>query len=621
MPRENTHVCVITTKSYDEYRVSKCARKVGPKKRCVDHFYGIFEKDGKRTSEIHELWFPVEAGWTVSAAKNYCEGQGGVKFYEALPEEKKTMGIDVGEGLTENDLFEFLTVRAPVTPMPQGVPAQVLAVFEERVGVPLERAYLFPVRPSTQAIDAYGTRMSEQALGQYARDADGGVPLLNSHRTGGGFFVPRPMELPLGYSFYGELVGIGIDETPLLERDEEELRDQDVFDQGMALRAYDYVLRDHHPNGPANVGTNDVITGIEGRTLRDLSIGFGSARPERLRYICGLCGYPIGAEECEHIPMVRDKESGLLAFAWVYDAKMYEHSLVWAGATPGAYIEKARAEARAGRLDGVEVDLLESVWQVRIRPRVTAVSVASVEGASTTSSLLEEKEEVRDMGVEERDEELGEAQDVVSVVAEGDGEPEPVTATPLPSLRAVERVEVSSAEPVEGDVPEMEGELSVETSSTETVEEVERGAGPGPGVMASDLNALREMVDQLTEAPQFDGIPILEKLDELNARLVGLEVQAGRKQELGEQYFQGLVDEAVRAKVRAGFVFNEGQYRERLEGMEPEEIEDEVALLDALVARQFRAGRVVERPDLQIRGDVVPGRALERDDDVALYKV
>src|SRR4051812_6556038 len=56
-----------------------------------------------------------------------------------------------------------------------------------------EDVYVFDCIPSNDQLDAYYTHMGATSLRNYAKDAKAGnVALMNSHRTGGGFFSPRP---------------------------------------------------------------------------------------------------------------------------------------------------------------------------------------------------------------------------------------------------------------------------------------------------------------------------------------------------------------------------------------------------------------------------------------------
>lgn len=245
----------------------------------------------------------------------------------------------------------------------------LVMAFQERVGLNPNGMFLFRVVPSTQALDGYGTRMRASSIKRYAGECEDGVPFMNAHRTGGWF---ETAELPLGYSFFGKTVGKPVREDVLLEGDDREV---DLFDPGLSVEAWDYMARDHYPNGNAQPGTNDIIRAVETKTLRSVSIGFGRVGTEGVRYTCGLCGKEIGwgwyegDQYCDHVPLVKDRETGLTAFAWV-EASMKEHSAVWKGATPGAVIlGQARAAMRRGDLTSEEIDFLQEAWQVKLFDR------------------------------------------------------------------------------------------------------------------------------------------------------------------------------------------------------------------------------------------------------------
>jgi hypothetical protein len=82
-------------------------------------------------------------------------------------------------------------------------------------------------------------------------------------------------------------------------------------------------------------------------------------------YRCGSCGRDLWDWECLHIPGLEDEE-GNINFAWVVDARLREVSTVYKGATPGAYIEKAREYVSQGQLSQQNIARLERKYQVRI---------------------------------------------------------------------------------------------------------------------------------------------------------------------------------------------------------------------------------------------------------------
>ena len=446
-----------------------------------------------------------------------------------------------------DDMFRRLSgihhVRAPV--LKRGDLAEVgdeslMALFRERVGkdVPQDDIYVFETEPSNQSMDSYGTRMAEMSISQYAQDAVAGTPLMNSHKTGyRGWFTSEPAELPLGYSFDGQLEGKAIDETPLLDRKNLKAADYDPFDAGLTLAAWDYVRRGYKPNGDAQIGTDALILGIESRSIRDISIGFGALRENRrIAYVCGLCGLPLGGRkeiepdvwvECNHIPLIRDKDSEFIAFAWVRDAKMYEHSTVWAGANPGAGIRQApgavvrQARRMAYELTGEEKDYLEDLWRV---PLLSGPQTFDMGG----NTMTKEKE----MG------------------NEGQGD-----MTPAPEPRA------------EPETP------------AETVVEV-------------DVSGVQELVDDLQE--NIGRVETLldrfgKRIDEVEARLSHEEEQQEADQAAA---LKSLIDNLVVARVRAlGQGFDEKAYRAQVARWTPEQITAETVVYEDAARKLFKEGR------------------------------
>lgn len=662
-PYIGIHVCELRSPAkYDTFRVSKCARRGGPKKLCIDHRYGIFKKKGKRTSELQELWFRVSDGWTASAARNYCKKQGG-SFGAALKKKKEVSEMsDVVLG--ENELFDLLTHRAPVGTRlaVEELEGKAKTAFG-KLGLDSD-VYIFPLTPSTQALDSYGTRMSGGSMQHYWQDALAGVPLMDSHKTGG--WLSGPAEQPMGYSFWGELSGEAVDETPLLDLLDEKSRklsvstvDKGLMDTGLTVGCLDYMLREHYPNGPMKMGTEDAIRSIEGKTTRHISIGFGSTLPDRLTYVCGLCGLPVLSRDCDHVPLVRDKETGLLGFAWVTNARMNEHSLVWRGATPGAIVGKARFMAGQGRIDALSLDLLESVFQVRIRPgavsgpgvefgrevdmtgigkreeEVPEGEVPEVEEPEEeapeeeVSEEAPESEEVPEEDVPEPEEAPEEAPEEEAPEEEsGDKEEEAALMARLTALeesvsRVLERLEEASDEETseEESGEEAESEEGVESEevpeevSEESEEEAPEGETPEEEVSDEGSQAAPDYVIGLSAEELVTELQeILGRVEAAEQRLTG---EVEQDVQIAQAHRADLVEQAVRTRVRAGFKFPADRYRIRLKDMSLEELRNEIEELEGVVQRIFVPGRPLARPELL--GASAPGR--KSGDDMELYRV
>jgi hypothetical protein len=398
----------------------------------------------------------------------------------------------------------------------------------------LEDIYVFPVRPSNQAPDAYGTRMSMSALEQYRLDAIGGTPLMESHRTGG---WDGPPLLPMGYTFHGELVGDPVDESPILGRDNWEVyRDYD-WKRGAELRTWDYVARGYYPNGQSHMSTDDLIRGIESKSVRSISIGFWHKPNRRIQYVCSLCGkrmyapsLPTELQCMDHAPLVKDRDSGVMAYAWVRESTMNEHSVVWKGATPGAMIEQARMVLQRGLMSAEEQERIEELYRVQLK--------------DSKSFLMEGR------GMDEK-QEVEERQEVVE-------EPES---------------DASSALDVDA-LAEQLGKRFLE---------------------ASALDSVTEAVDRLSEMAEETAKRVDEAFSELEA-FKQRKQQEAKEAELEERKL--LLDRLVKERVRAlGQGFDEEVYRNRWLEQGVSAIKDELKVLEVAATRNLEPGRPTGKAD------------------------
>ena len=424
----------------------------------------------------------------------------------------------------EDEGQEMSTVRAGLVAPAGGAQSnieQALAVINARFAqTPLtaEEVYLLPpAEMSNQNLDCYFTRMAESSLRNYLQDGLGGVPLMNSHRK----MLPAP-ELPIGKSYDAVL-----EETQ----------------GGLRLVEYFYMLRGLELNGHK---TNDLIRGIEGGTISDVSIGFG-----RGWYKCGLCGKELVSgwarffgdvdEEkvCEHVPGI--KYDGKVAFAWVEDAHQGEGSLVYSGGTPGAVLRKARWAAATGRLTRGDARMLEDRWGVRVLGSGLWVTGGAM-GANETA-----------------DKGQGEATET----REGVGQ---VTKEEVVK-RIVERA------------PELEARVLA-------------AEDPIGAVLDAWAEARKSREDQ-------DARALAEKV-ELETRLAESESKV-RELELlrplandGKQYRSALIEQAVQSRVRAqGDAFDAAAYRKVLEQQDLGYVRSEIDAWEKSVRKVFEPGRPV----------------------------
>jgi hypothetical protein len=258
-----------------------------------------------------------------------------------------------------------------VTPRMDGTPTDdemmLINKFSRRGNLDPALLYAFDCTPSTQEIDSYFTYMDTSSLINYATESKLGIPFMNSHRTGG-----RGMsaELPIGRSFTG-----------MVENDPDKAGQQ-IFGSSA------YMLRNNRANGSVN--TDDLIAAMEAGINSDISIqfNFSPGTPEknfedRTWLRCSICGndflrsnpWDDGPDDCPHWPGEVYKSDGGkrqdLCKLGVINGHLTEYSSVYAGATPGAIINKARLAVSEGFFNRSMVNHLEGVYQTRLMDYAT----------------------------------------------------------------------------------------------------------------------------------------------------------------------------------------------------------------------------------------------------------
>lgn len=280
-----------------------------------------------------------------------------------------------------------------------------------------EEVYLFPSILSTQAVDAYGTRMAPSTLVRFAQDVANGIPLMNSHRTGG--FL-SDAELPLGRKFDAAVEGDPI------KVGEAAFDDQ----RGASVMTWNYMLRGVQMS---TIPNDDIIRAIDAGTIADESVGF-TMNPDGV-WTCGICGRNYYSMDCEHIVFMEYEKTedfaGGRCFVWVEDANAVEGSLVYAGATPGAMIRKA--QKFADELDIEVLARLEDLYQTRLKDPSRKIDVPGHKRVPAGSADLEREEsgnplkEVNYMTVEEIRALLGElghsAEEIDRMISEHEEDP------------------------------------------------------------------------------------------------------------------------------------------------------------------------------------------------------
>ena len=195
---------------------------------------------------------------------------------------------------------------------------------------------------SNRNLDAYYTRMSDETLRNFARDARNGVAILGNH------------------DYTSALLGKS--KTGYFNRQKGTVRSRFDIQRGLST-----------PN--ALYGTSDdFIEAIKGGTLTDISVGF-SEHTE----ICDVCNEEIrgnmfwASDKNGHYPgkkIYLDKQGNEVSepgkgivekvvTATIKGGKLLEYSVVWEGATPGAEItEKVIRAYQDGELNEEKLDFI-----------------------------------------------------------------------------------------------------------------------------------------------------------------------------------------------------------------------------------------------------------------------
>lgn len=234
--------------------------------------------------------------------------------------------------------------------------------------VTAEDIFTFSGNCSNDRMDAYFTRMDPTTtLRNYAEDLKNGVSLQEGHNI----YVN-----PYGRSYDGEVVTSG-DETGI----------------SSSVRGSWYIMRNLTVNGNK---TDDTIRQIRAGIIRDMSVGFGGGS-----YRCGSCGKDLYDSDCPHIPGLED-EHGRVSFAWIVDARLREVSTVYKGATPGAYIDKARQYAKQGDLALDKVHRLEQRFNVRLDNGSRSFLITQKEAGKNMNLLEQLRADLKDNKIEKR---------------------------------------------------------------------------------------------------------------------------------------------------------------------------------------------------------------------------
>lgn len=218
--------------------------------------------------------------------------------------------------------------------------------------------FFFGGEISSDRWDSYDTRMGETTRTNYAKEAAAGVAYLRSHNKYGD---------PTGHTLTGTL-------------------------DGKAVRAEVYMIQD--PD------SSIYIAKIRAAIVRAQSVGFTGGE-----WMCTICNRDMQIwwrdEGCPHLlgmmyqPVdskgkAKEGVAPVKARATIENAHLVEVSGVYAGATPGAMIDKARALADQNQLDYRLHDSVQVRYKIELPPVRRIHPVAKV-GTERSMPLTEEE--------------------------------------------------------------------------------------------------------------------------------------------------------------------------------------------------------------------------------------
>lgn len=224
------------------------------------------------------------------------------------------------------------------------MPESVEHTLRDLIGGDLQgkTPYFFPAEISSDRKDSHFTHMLDNTLQNFANEAEVGVSFLDSHQR---------YKLGYGYTLTGSYEKIN----------------------GVTRVVSDiYILPGINFVEGSYASTDDFISSVQARTVRDVSVGFYGGE-----MICDICGGNFRDwRSCRHWPGRKytiNNENGdngddeeVVATFGVDDAHLAEVSAVYAGSTPSATIIRAEGMAEAGLLDGEEIRRLETQYRIRI---------------------------------------------------------------------------------------------------------------------------------------------------------------------------------------------------------------------------------------------------------------
>lgn len=426
-----------------------------------------------------------------------------------------------GTGKTDDELLALIKKKASDP-----------TVFDEK------NPFTWRVEASSSRLDSYYTRMDEQSLKNYAKDATDGVMFLDSH-------VKR--QLGYGQSVYGEYVA----GDPLSDKNPSRMHADFFTIPGIKLNAVD---------------TDSFIDGVRAGVIRDVSIGF---IPEAFE--CSVCGrdpFDWWSMDCMHIPgayydktgkEVTSKSKGTQAFAWVKNARLSEVSAVFDGATPGAHIEKAKYLVERGELSRADVTCLERSLRVRLPTTAILVPSFTIRGESL---VVDSGEAIFDGVRYTKGMEVSVPKAFKRVGSAAAAEQQADSSTEDERAPEAPEAVVPTAEDERSAETQTEGEMPMTEEQIRALEKRATDAEKRATDAEQALNAVRVAARSAGADGEDEPVAVITHLRSEVARLAPLAKD-------GEDYRTATITEALAEGVRAFGQdnFDEGEYRTMLEGM------------------------------------------------------
>lgn len=203
--------------------------------------------------------------------------------------------------------------------------------------------FFFPCEMSNRNLDSYYTRMDDSSLQNFAEDAKAGIAFQDSHNS----YAMGP-----GRSLTGAF--------------------EQVADGARTVADF-LVLPGIRFGSGSYASSDDFIRHVRAGIATDTSVGFYFQNTDPNVFAgcrCDICGENLYRWDCPHIPGMTyeiTSEAGVITrvvcTGKIINAHASEESIVYDGATPGAAILKAQAEAALGRLQPKDARFLEDRYR------------------------------------------------------------------------------------------------------------------------------------------------------------------------------------------------------------------------------------------------------------------